>query len=80
MSKAIERKGKATYFASGLCLQPVKIGRVVGVEWGVVGYESEHARNRWNRFRRKREAPKTLAEAARLIQAFVRAEAARAVR
>ena len=69
--------GKCVELPSGLSLQPVKIGRVVGVEWGTCGYESEQARNRWISFRRKSDQPKTLAAAARLIQAFVKREASR---
>lgn len=71
------RAGKCVDLPSGLSLQPVKVGRVVGVEWGILSYESEQARNRWTAFKRKSDKPKTIAEAARLIQAFVKREAKR---
>ena len=71
---------KCVHLPSGLSLQPVKVGRVVGVEWGILSCESEQARNRWTAFKRKADKPQTIAEANRLIQAFVKREAARGKR
>jgi hypothetical protein len=76
MSKRV-MGGKCVDLPSGLSLQPVKIGRVVGVEWGICTLESYRARDRWTAFKRKSDKPKTIAEAARLIQAFVKREALR---
>jgi len=71
---------KCVHLPSGLSLQPVIVGRVVGIQWGICSLESEQARNRWTAFKRKADQPKSIEDAARLIQAFVKREAVRGKR
>jgi len=85
-----ERRGTLVELPSGLTLQPVLVGGIVGVEWSTrprgwmlwpgwcYSYDSEMARDRWKRFAQRFSGfPATMREAAERIRAFAEKEASR---